>query len=426
MVKLLIIADDFTGALDTGVQFSSKGISTYVMIGSKIDFNHIEEDTEVLVIDAETRHLDKNIAYEIVFSIVRQAKDKKISYIFKKTDSALRGNIGSEIVASLEASGEKRIHFIPAFPQINRITKRGVHYIDEIPVAQSVFGKDPFEPVKYSNVQDIINTQCDFSSKLVENYISEDVFTDEGIMIYDASSNEDIKNIVDVLVKKDEMHLIAGCAGFASVLPEILKLKERKIKIPKINPKLLIACGSVNPVSVNQCLDAKNKGIPYFRLEPEQKLNTHWIDDNSSNNILNEIYQHSKNNNVVIIDTNDNINDESTIIYSKKIGLSTDEMRKNITMTMGKILKYLIDKGVDNTIFIMGGDSLMGFAKQANINVISPVCEMESGVVLSKLNYNGRTLNVISKSGGFGEKTLFSDLSEMLLRINDGKEELIC
>ena len=30
MVKLLIIADDFTGALDTGIQFAKKGIETQV------------------------------------------------------------------------------------------------------------------------------------------------------------------------------------------------------------------------------------------------------------------------------------------------------------------------------------------------------------------------------------------------------------
>lgn len=30
MVKLLIIADDFTGALDTGIQFVNKGIATCI------------------------------------------------------------------------------------------------------------------------------------------------------------------------------------------------------------------------------------------------------------------------------------------------------------------------------------------------------------------------------------------------------------
>ena len=36
MAKLLIIADDFTGALDTGVQLSKKGISTKVLVQSDV------------------------------------------------------------------------------------------------------------------------------------------------------------------------------------------------------------------------------------------------------------------------------------------------------------------------------------------------------------------------------------------------------
>ena len=36
MIKLLIIADDFTGALDTGIQFVKKGIETQVMIGTEL------------------------------------------------------------------------------------------------------------------------------------------------------------------------------------------------------------------------------------------------------------------------------------------------------------------------------------------------------------------------------------------------------
>ena len=37
MVKILIIADDFTGALDTGISFSQKGIFTRVVLGSQLE-----------------------------------------------------------------------------------------------------------------------------------------------------------------------------------------------------------------------------------------------------------------------------------------------------------------------------------------------------------------------------------------------------
>ena len=52
---LLIIADDFTGALDTGVQFAARGIRTRVVVGANATL--IQQDTDVLVVDTETRHL---------------------------------------------------------------------------------------------------------------------------------------------------------------------------------------------------------------------------------------------------------------------------------------------------------------------------------------------------------------------------------
>lgn len=52
MVKLLIIADDFTGALDTGVQFAARGAATRVVTDLAYDFTLA--DAEVLVMVAET------------------------------------------------------------------------------------------------------------------------------------------------------------------------------------------------------------------------------------------------------------------------------------------------------------------------------------------------------------------------------------
>ena len=66
MVKLLIIADDFTGALDTGVQFAVSGAATLVETERDIDYCAVEQSIEVLVMDAETRHLDAKEAYRNV------------------------------------------------------------------------------------------------------------------------------------------------------------------------------------------------------------------------------------------------------------------------------------------------------------------------------------------------------------------------
>ena len=103
MPKLLVIADDFTGALDTGVQFSNYGINTLVTTNKSVDYKSLKEKIDVLVIDTESRYLSSKDSYQIVNDIALRASRYNISYIYKKVDSALRGNISSEIKALLDA-----------------------------------------------------------------------------------------------------------------------------------------------------------------------------------------------------------------------------------------------------------------------------------------------------------------------------------
>ena len=133
MVKLLIIADDFTGALDTGVQFAARGAKTRVVADANYDLAKAEAD--VLVLDAETRHLPPEEAYKLVYRVASAAKEAGIPHIYKKTDSGLRGNIGCELSAVMDALKAESLPFIPAFPSMNRVTRDGVQLIDGVPVA---------------------------------------------------------------------------------------------------------------------------------------------------------------------------------------------------------------------------------------------------------------------------------------------------
>ena len=192
MVKLLIIADDFTGALDTGVQFAARGAATRVVTDLAYDFTLA--DAEVLVMVAETRHLPPEEAYDVVYRTARNAREAGIPYIYKKTDSALRGNIGSELTAVMDAAGSDTIAFLPAFPKMGRVTRNGVHYVDGVPVAESVFGKDPFEPVKASAVAQIVGGQTEVP--VVLHRLDEAAVPGApGIQVYDATTDEDLARI---------------------------------------------------------------------------------------------------------------------------------------------------------------------------------------------------------------------------------------
>ena len=109
-----------------------------------------QEDADVLVIDTESRHISEKEAYGRVKDVFAVPGAKDVPHIYKKTDSALRGNIGAELQAVLDASGEDSAAFIPAYPGVGRITRDGIQYINGVPVSMSEFGRDSFNPIKTS------------------------------------------------------------------------------------------------------------------------------------------------------------------------------------------------------------------------------------------------------------------------------------
>ena len=192
MIKILIIADDFTGALDTGVKFAEAGAKTKVM--TKWDESFVNDPSEVLVLCVPTRHDNPLDAYRRVRKVVEIA-DGKVGCIFKKTDSALRGNIGAELTAVVEGSKANNLYFIPALPSMNRFTQGGVHYIDGVVVRDSVFGRDPFEPVTESYIPELMRKQCSTRIKSIwaEDAIRETPHCDKNaILVYDCESAADM------------------------------------------------------------------------------------------------------------------------------------------------------------------------------------------------------------------------------------------
>lgn len=410
MVKLLVIADDFTGALDTGVQFAASGAETRVVTNIEYDFSRTGREVQVLVLVAETRHVKWEEAYRMVYGIAKRACESGIPYLYKKTDSALRGNIGSELKAVLDAAGKHTLHFLPAFPRMNRMTRNGIHYIDGSPVHESVFGKDPFEPVTCSYIPDMIRGEVPVT--VVESMDGWE--RQNGVMVYDASTDEELMSIGSFLKEKGELGLTAGCAGFAAVLPQLLGLSGKRRERISLDKKFLVACGSVNPITVRQLDYAERAGMKRIRLTPEQKLEKDYLESEEGNRALEEWTKTALEEECCIFDTNDLPGCRAACEYAGSHGLSLDELRVRIADTLGRVVEHLVRAGVKSTMLLTGGDTLMGFMRHIGCDEIVPACEMAPGTVLSQVDIDGRTYSIISKSGGFGEEKLIAELAEKI------------
>lgn len=414
MTKLLILADDFTGALDTGIQFKKRGISTCVMNlnnSSSIKDSCCEE---VLVVNTNTRALSKNKAYQIIKEIVAEAKVLSIPWILKKTDSALRGNIGAELAAVMDAIPELPLYFIPALPEMNRITKEGIHYIDGELLENSEFSKDPFEPVTKSYVPDIIHEQTDKNVKLlpIEQTLTEEQKKESNLYIFDAVTKEDIKNRLEELFQLEKKYLFAGCSGIAEFLAEILPFEKKEENDWLKTKNFLIISGSLNEITKKQIEFAEAQSY-FSRIDfPIESINDKdfFVSENF-NQLLNLIKQEFQNDKVVILDTFSLSKQEG---YSKIEKTHKEKLRTEIPLIIGKTVKQILSEQSSLSVLLTGGETLKGLLDIVNESEIFLVSEIEPGVVVSKLKNLEEGQQILSKSGGFGTENLFQILAKKI------------
>ncbi len=385
MPKLLVLADDFTGSLDTGVQFAKAGISTRVIF-SDIESCDISAYLETVVVaDLESRHDTPEKAYEKVYRISEKACADGVKHFYKKTDSALRGNIGAELSAMLNAVKASVLEFVPAFPKNGRTTVNGVQFISGVEVAKSVFGEDPFNPVTKSYIPDIIAQQSDTAVTLGKDLPC------PFIRVHDAQSEEDLRKTAD---KISCTAALAGCAGFAEYLPGLLGLAaEQKTEEKRSEKtKILLVSGSVNAITLEQTAEAA-KEHKIFALSDSDKT----------------IAEYYAQKNCVLISSADSANEPDFSSYSAE---ETEALRQETAEIISAKTERLFNTLRPDLLAIFGGDTLIQTVRKLGCKSITPLCEISSGTVLCKAQTDTREFLLVSKSGGFGGKNIVKEIME--------------
>ena len=231
---ILVVADDLSGAAELAGIAANHGLRAEVH--DRLDPT---ASADMIAINTESRSLEAEQAQERVFSIFEQAKTLNPEWVFKKTDSVLRGNIASELQAMAAATSKERILFIPANPSKRRLIIDGEYQIEGLPIADSVFEKDPEHPITQSRVTAIIEP---FDGLQIRSISRSQTSPRDGIIIPDVSSHSDI---IHRTTEVDERTLPAGAADFfTSLLNE--RAHSKPIKVAPLSPSnRLFICGSL-------------------------------------------------------------------------------------------------------------------------------------------------------------------------------------
>ncbi|HZJ82756.1 MAG TPA: four-carbon acid sugar kinase family protein [Clostridia bacterium] len=412
MARLLIIADDFTGALDTGVQLSQKGITTQVVVHKTMDWNALNPNAEILVVDTGSRHLEAQQAYRRVFELCKQAKKAGIKYFYKKTDSTLRGNIGAELSALMDACNLHRLPFIPGYPETGRTTKGGYQYVDGVPLHQTIFATDPLNPIDDAYIPNIIKKQSD-KTVLVAGKphigVEELLAKEKSICVLDSIDELEMEEISKELIKKKDITAIAGCAGFARYLDKVFPLKISQVKRELAYKPILAVIGSVNQVSIGQVQYAEKAGVKSQILDPIKLIDESYIGSPTYRAHIEAAVQGINNHGCLIIKTVRN-REDVMLVKDEKGTFSKQDLYEGITESIGCLVSEVIKRVKIGTLLVFGGDTALGIIHQLSCTSIMPGHEVLTGVPLSTIESSTFNGTLITKAGGFGKESALIDI----------------
>ncbi|OOY02970.1 MULTISPECIES: four-carbon acid sugar kinase family protein [unclassified Thioclava] len=123
MTRLFLIADDLTGALDSGATFAARGAQVRVA-RTVADFPEaLECGADVIAVATGTRDGSREAARECLQE-VRALLAGREGLIFKKVDSRLKGHIRDELEVLLDGR-TKELIATPAVPALGRYCESG-------------------------------------------------------------------------------------------------------------------------------------------------------------------------------------------------------------------------------------------------------------------------------------------------------------
>ena len=373
-MDVLVLADDLTGALEAGARFAGCGIEARVTA----DTGLMETLAPVLVVDTETRHARPAEAARTIYALAREGRDRGARYLYKKTDSTLRGNIGSELGAALRASPGSPLLYVPAYPQMGSTVKGARLYVRGVPVAETGFASDTLNPIAESNILAVLSEQC--RSPMFSVSVSElQALSPGAIYVCDGESDADVDAAARAFAGSNQLRLAAGPAAFAGAIAARVDLpRRRRAGFPRV-AKALIVNGSLHETSLSQVRRAEACG--FETVEPVWEDAPGW-------RIL-------------------------------KVPAAGQESPLQRAKRAGELVRQILRETDFDALVVFGGDTAFGILDALGKPWILPIGEVLPGVPLAMLNLGTtRPMYLLTKAGGFGPVDVLEKLRRSLDKEN--------
>jgi uncharacterized protein YgbK (DUF1537 family) len=415
--KIVVVADDFTGANDTGVQFSKRDLRSIVILNNE-NISKSLKNCKVLIIDTESRFDNKENAYRKTYELGKILKKENIKYIYKKLDSTFRGNIGAEISGLMDSLEFKYAILVPAFPSNQRITKNGMVYVKGRLLSETEIANDPRTPVNESFIPKIVSQQTDKKTEIIdfnevlagkENLIQKvHQLMNNGIQIIviDAQDDSDLDLIASATASMKERILFTGSPGFAEYLPKYLGFKKEK----EIN---VVIAGSVSEITRKQ-IDYAKARLPVKVIDIETEKIFNGEQHIEKGRIIEIVKESSREGIDIIIRSAPSADSVSrSVKLGQSYGIQGDSVSEIIACFLGEIAGDIINAIKINGLLLTGGETAIKTVQSLNISGTIVHNEIQPGIPYGQfIEEKYKNITVVTKAGGFGsEDAIFQTLT---------------
>ena len=365
-IRIAAIADDLTGALETGVHFA-RGPDGAIVV---TNLGAMPAGACGIVADTESRHLPEADAAAALRRAAVELNAGHADLLFKKTDSTLRGPIAAELAALVECNPGRSVLFAPGYPSLGRTVRGGVLHVFGVPVDCTEFGAERLNPVTESEVRSLLAPRLRLPMRVLRP--DELVRTSEPTLtIVDSETDADVRAAARFLAAEPRDWIAAGTSLLAAQLAGELHWPPLRTVRPPAN--CMVINGSVHSRPLAQVADAAARGWP--RVSPAEIRSSGcppgwWI-----------------------------------LNTDQLEGEGIDRARR----TGDAVLNILTNCPVE-ALCIFGGDTAFGIAQSLGQPVWIPMGEVMSAVPMSELAWSQQRLRIITKAGAFGPVDLLTRL----------------
>ncbi|WP_213741758.1 nucleotide-binding domain containing protein [Bradyrhizobium sp. dw_411] len=355
-MRIRLLADDRTGAIDTAVRFVPLAGPLLV----QWDLATARSSDGSLAFDLGTRELSDARSGELAASAAGLLRDADLAYL--KCDSLLRGSLVQEIVACLRAQPFDHCVIAPAFPAQRRITRDGRQWA-------AAHGSDQWQlagPDLAAQLGELgfAVSKCRAGDR-----------APQGISLWDAETIEALQQIVVEGRRLSGRMLWCGSAGLAEAMAGAEPLHIGTIASP-----LLALVGTDHPVTLRQLREAEPHRVMF---DPEHADGIAPIEAQLEKGVA---------------------------VVTVRLPATPDrhQAANHIGEGFTNLLARLPQPG---TLFVTGGETLSHVCAALGAEALEVQGEIEPGIPVSVLKGGKwQGVRVISKSGAFGNEGLIRRL----------------